>query len=754
MQCPICDEIFVKSDLFSRHMEDHKSDSFLSKPPESILSMNMKSNRTTIDVKNFFGEKQFEELIQDKIKDIENIDELVHRRNFVEQVKKIVSKNPFVYLPHFVDELLDGQNSTDLIQRYNIANSVNLQVIVKDILGFDRTRYRKNRYENAFVMHLKIPTWQDKYDILKDNFGFFRNELLEITFLNILRSFILVTVTDFIDGGISKQDIVIKARLLQTNYDIFKFVDPSLKKSFEIFFGTNFESMVQRILEELVTAKILRKKAPESELLIGKLSIDNIKQNIVRELKYDKGSQNEYQIRSVVEDNYPSLRLIPGIGIWETALNELENEKIIRPQLNNSNRSKILFLNDDYERIQQSLDMVGTHIPKFYGRRISPEEFIDELLELNRGDFDDIDDQITRIAGLILAESVKLQPPRENLPEFDFATDITNYKFRHEQMAAITKLDFQINSNIFHCKVMLDEKLTLDQYNLLRHAIPENEQGIIITFKKIPENVTELLKIDKTIQIIDEEGLKIWVSVTLQIPARKNSIAKLHHDPVSKTEKKIAKIDLIDYETNLALVSILPTMQEIVVFTGSLEEISVSKYRPREFESHSKKYLDFLHKLSELSPNTFDDGMFTEIIKVYSNRMDLMRDLNPRLYADGYKGNYDETSSPKHTRYIRFENVYSTINIDSHSSNMACTCNHQLNEEYRRTLCKHLVASINHIYKEALDEGKEGNKIQILEKHLLEFQEDNIRRMIQAIDDVISVEDGEDIFRNYLKAYV
>ncbi len=747
--CPICDIEFEDTEPFLQHIEDHKNKSILNKPPEPISKINDVPKPMILDTRNFFGKKHFEELISHKIKNITDVDEIIPRRNFVEQVKKIVSKNPFVYLPHFVDDLLDGQNSTDLIHKYNITNSIKLSEIVKDVLLFDRSRYRKNQYENAFVMNLKIPTWQDKHDILKDNFSFFRNELLEITFLNILRSFILLIMTDFIDDGISKEDIIKKARSLQTNYDIFKFVDYSLKKSFEVFFETGFENMVKKILEELALAKILRKKTPESDLLIGKLSIDNLKSDILKELRYSDGSQPEFYVRTTIENKYPSLRLMPGIGLWHTALSELENEKMIHP-LENHKRSKILFLNEDYKRIQQNLD-ASTKTIKFYGRHISPDEFIEELLELDRGDFDDEDDQVTRIAGLILAESVKLQPPHENLSEFDFATDITNYKFRPEQITAIAKLDFQINSNIFHCKVMLDEELTPSKYDSLRNAIPENEQGIIFTFKKILKDVAELLKNNKTIQVIDEEGLKIWTSITPQIPARKNSIAKIHHDPVSKKENKIVKINVIDYETNLTSVSILPTMQEITVFTGSLEEISISKYNPREFESHSKTYLDFLHKLAELSPDTFHEGMFEEIIDVYSNRADLMVDLNPELYKDGYKYNDNETYDKNNTKYIRFENVHSTINI-KYLSNMTCTCQHKLNEEHHHTLCKHLVAAINHLYKEELNEGGK-SKRQVLEEHLLEFQESNIKRMIQTINDIMSDKDQE-IFRNYLKAHV
>ena len=158
-----------------------------------------------IDTKNFFGKTRFEEMISEKIKKITDIDELVHRRNFVEQTKKIISKNPFVYLPYFIDDLLRGEDSSKMLKKYYVSNLIDLKIIINDVLMFDRNRHHKRLYANAFEINLKIPNWQNKYDILQNNFDFFKNDLLELTFQNILRSFILITITDYVDTGISKR---------------------------------------------------------------------------------------------------------------------------------------------------------------------------------------------------------------------------------------------------------------------------------------------------------------------------------------------------------------------------------------------------------------------------------------------------------------------------------------------------------------------------------------------------------------------
>ena len=748
MQCPICEKELADKESFLQHMEEHKNKSILSRSPEPVFKINDTSGTLIIDTKNFFGKKHFEELIQHKVKNITEVDELVTRRVFVEQIKKIILKNPFIYLPYMIKDLFEGENSSVILSKYYIRNSINLQNIVQDVLNFNNTRYRKKQYENAFEMNLKIPTWKDRYDILQNNFEFFKNELLDLTFRNVLRSFILLFITDFVDTGISKQDIVTKAKALQTNWDIFRFIDKSLESQFKIFFDSSFDDRVYDIVEELVLARILKKKTVESDLYVGKLSIDNLKSDIARELKYCGGSQPEFQVRIALEEKYPSLRLMPGIGLWDTALSELENEEIVCPRLSDSKRSKMLFLSEDYERIRQNLYTFDDKNIKFYGRKVSPDEFVEELLELEKGDFDDEDDQVTRIAGLILAESVKLEPPIENISEFDFATDIENYQFRSEQLEAMAKLNFKINSKIFHCKVMLDEKLTLDKYNSLKYAVPENEQGIVFTFEKIPKNVMERLEQDKTIQVIDKEGLKIWVSITSQIPVRKKSIAKLHYDPVSKLDEKIVRVNLLNYENRMASVSVLPTMREVTVFAGSLEEIIIAQYEPKNFEQHSEQYLNFLHKLCELVPKTFDEGMFIKVIDVHLTHIDLLKNTRPELFEHGrYVDGADKSTMHSDIKYVQFENVHVKINTAWDASEIECMCNHKINEEYYFTLCKHQVAAINRVYLDELNKYK--SKTNVLEEQLYNFQKNNIRRAIHAINDVIEPE-SRSFFKDWL----
>ena len=404
--------------------------------------------------------------------------------------------------------------------------------------------------------------------------------------------------------------------------------------------------------------------------------------------------------------------------MWETAVAELAHEKIIHLESKSHfKNSSIIFLNENYEKILQNLKQFDGSSLKFYGREISPERFIYELTELKKGDFGDQDDQVTRIAGLVLAESVKLHSTPEEIHQFDFIIDITNYNFRDEQLKAMEKLDFKIKSNIIHCKVMLDEVLNMKKYNELKNALPVNDQVIVISFKKIPSNVKQILETDTSIQIIDEEGLKIWISISSVIPSRKNSIAKLHFDPITKLEKKLVKINLIDYEDGLASVSILPEMNEVTVLARCLEEIPLFESKPSDFNLYSKNYLEFLIILSAIS--THDNF----IVGFFKNKF------------------IEEPVGSKIQLQANFD--HNTVNLDLHAytkkSAFMCSCIQYAENPLH--LCPHLISTLDYMFRRFsfTDESWPDNS---LLKNILDIA---IRKNIEIILDRLAVpeENGE-----------
>ena len=674
MDCSICDETFVSSIALDAHLNSHKSRSVISVKDTNPISENSRTRRYNINkiFANRFGRSAYK-----KISNIDNVEEQVHRRYFVEQVKRMVSKHPFVYAPYFIDDVYRGHKTDYLTEKYLIPNYFDLQNAIQNMLDLKVSRYRMRQYNNAWEMNMKNPSWEDKYDVFKNNCVFFADELLELIFGNMLCSYILIIMMDYVKDGIDTDDIISNARRLEKDLDLFKIVDKSLENSIQKYFRKDFEHIVDRVLSNLLDERILERKADEPRLLVGKLSIDKIKDGIINELKINPEIQNDGIIRHNITMKHPNIRLVPSLDIWNVALDELRTEEVIRIESSSrSGTSSLIFLDGRYQKIQQRLQGSDDTPLEFYGRKIAPDEFIEELVKLERGDFEDADNQITRIAGLVLAESMNLRAPHESTPEFDFLIDITDYNFQDGRNHVMKKRNFVINSDIFHCKVMLKDVLTLEKYNRIRHSLPLNEQGIIITFKKPSPEVTQILKHDTAIQVIDEEGLRMWVSITPVIPARKDSVVKIHSDPTSSIKKRIAKVNLIDYEKGIASVFILPEGREVTVSIRTLEEITVYNERPEEFTRITSNYFEFLTRLARHSDlDNFTEAFFDVKVKRYGRSADIKR---------------------KNTWDFELENNNVTIDLQESQVNkmFQCSCYHEIDSYIPYTLCRHRILAL------------------------------------------------------------
>ncbi len=719
-KCPICSKDFDSLELFDDHIEQHKGESILSsepriKPKIESEHYGLSKKNYTINLQKIFDEEKFEKLIELKISKIQNIEESISRRNFVEQVKKIYKKNPFCYVPNFVDNLIKGNAVSKLQYDFHFSNHIDLQIIVKDILNFKEERYRLAQYTNSFELNLKIVGWKKKYEDLQNNFNFFANELSELFFENVLQSYLILLL---MGKYLNRKEIYDKCLELKLNYSFFRFVDNTLENKFNELLETHLEDRVNKILDELISQKIIYFSRTDVKKLKCILNIDDIKNFIKKQLIYNEGTISMTTLDTLVNQTFPSLKLIPDLGVFNASIAELEKvDKFIHtePRSNRKNDFQI-FLNDDFEQIESDLKSIQRtgEIP-FKGRKITPETFIFELLELEKGDFNDDDDQVTRLAGLVLAESVTLQTPSEEIKEFDFSMNLKNYRFRPEQLEAMGKLNFQINSEIFHAKVMVNEIFNLTQYQNLIEKLPENEQAIVITFKKIPHNVQKLLDIDPTIQIIDEEGLKIWVSITSRLPARINSICKITHDPLSKLENKIVRVNSVFYETGIARVSVIPEMNEQTVLARCLEEIPLFESKPTNLQLCSENYLEFLKILSVLS--TDDD------------------------FLDGFFKNklidQPEKNKPKLELMVQNSNVKLDLHSHEKKSIFNCDCMKFIENPFQ--LCSHLITSLDYVLRQFSYVDETWNIPNIMKNALTVF----ICKNIEIILDRLEITDNQ-----------
>lgn len=716
-KCFICDKEFTTEELLKKHEDEHLNESMLNKSFETPkVDVVRSNNERKIDLKKIFSDEKFEKLIQQKIDSIENTKELIKRRNFVEQIKEINRRNPFCYLPYFVKDFVSGMASTELENKYHIWYWTDFKNIFQNILQFEEKRYLTKYYDDALGLNLKIKNWNEKYQEIQENCEYFKEELIELIFHNMLQSEIILLL---MQSNLKKNEILEKCNELKNHYDLFKFMNNDLSELLNQIFDKNLENKINEIILELKKQNIILRTNRNPDELFVEFSIDKIKKFIFKHLK--SHHRILYSVlRSKVHEKFPGLRLIPGFGVFGTAWRELEDEKTIHIEYRSSRKNDfVLFLNEDFQKLDLAIKSIDMHQNKiqFKGRKITPDTFISELLELEKGDFDDADDQVTRLAGLVLAESVALQTPLEEIKEFDFSINLKNYRFRQEQLEAMGKLNFQINSEIFHVKVMIDKILDLKKYNNLKEKLPSNEQAVIITFKKIPKNVKSLLEKDPTLQIIDEEGVKIWVSITSRLPARVNSICKISQDPLSQLENKIVKVNSVFYEKGIALVNILPEMNEVTVLARCLEEISLFESKPNDFELYSKNYLEFLNILFLLSS--------------YEN------------VIDGFFKNkfIEEPTKSKNQLEVNFD--HNTVNLDlngyTKQSSLKCDC--MQFAENPLHLCSHLISALDYMFRNFLFADKSWPDY----NHLKDILDIAMGKNIEIILDrlIVAEENGE-----------
>lgn len=348
MKCPICHETFESDRLMELHLEFHKSQSSLSQTDGIITRHVQNEGVKPPNTRKIFGQTRFEILVSEKNQNITNIEELVYRRNFIEQIKIVVPRNPFLFAPYFIDDLFEGMSSTDLCKRHSVATTMDLQNIVQKVLQLEGRRYRKNQYVNAYEMNLKISTWKTKYQIFKDNCDYFQDELLQLLFYNLISSYIVIMMMDHTNTGLTREDIIINSKDLSNNLILFEIIDPSLKKKLDYYFINCFTDIVNEVIAELIEENILHKKYGDATMLVGILSIDKIKDEIINELKFNPDIQSEVQIKRNIVTKYQSIRLLPGINIWNTAISELEYEKMIRREYGSrSKQSPLVFLEDN-----------------------------------------------------------------------------------------------------------------------------------------------------------------------------------------------------------------------------------------------------------------------------------------------------------------------------------------------------------------------------------------------------------------------
>ncbi len=647
-------------------MSDNFDDIFEQELINDIIKPSRKTNLEECDF--------FSELCSKKIDNSDSIEEINDHEKFKKLVDKLNCKYPFLKIHEFIEEFVDGLYNKHMIEKYNFIRKSDFGTIIgKANLDMVQGRQKELQGNKGYARRQNLMEQRtlESYNFSRKESDYFKEEL-EYMFNYTCASAIII-----LNYLIDNQDI---NKIIQNK----EIIDKNNVEYYQVNMTNEISKIIQEDFEtirnDLFIKKILIQSFDEYQLNTNFEDIENKIKTIVSDER--KGIIYSKIILKLIEE-YPLIQFIPHQDIINKILIRFEKEKGIfkseAARYNLDPTERRFFTISNYEN--QTLDTDVDGIPQFFGRENDPHTFIQDIQYLKKGGFDDEDDQVTRIAGLILSGTQKMISEPEKFSEFDFAVSMAGFAPTEEQVKVIeiSKIVIRPDCNIVHLKIMLDEDVNVNTIESIRKILPENEQAMIMCFNKISEEVRNLILNDSSIQIIDKNSLHLWAQITPQIPSRKNSIVKIM---AGNNLGKIARINNINYETGKASIQIIPSEDEEIVYIGFLKEINL--FEDELLNEHlllCENYFKFLNIVRENSnAEQFDTAIFNaeQIIEKTEVHKDIW-DLKENV-----------TFSVKHESYVSIinpsQNIFENI--------FHCSCNHF---QTQNTLCFHLIAILNNI---------------------------------------------------------
>ena len=660
---------------------------------EKEYSENKINKKDIVNENNTEEDKKFNEFLDALNEATDSIDKQLDQKNFLELITKLNKKYPLMYLPDLLKDYMRGETLVRMINKHHLIEYSKIKNIFEVYLKF-KIHYRKSS-------HISIPSEEKQNQIEQENLN---NEQIssryhELTTLcdnnielinsnliyNLIRAYTILLF--FIKSSTIKHDeILVDLPEIIEKYSHLVRSKPKFNPMLKNYIN---EKIINKIINELIIEEHIFSDVdnPKIYTISPKyLKIPSLVKKIITE---NKNGISHSRLFREIHNKRTLFDLIPTTGIVINSILELEEQNIIIRKRGLNTSEDQYFVPSEYERqnsqLQKSITQQGNQ--KFFGRRITPEDFIFELYQLGRGDFEPEDDQVTRIAGMVLSSATMLKARGHTPPLFDLTVDMTNYQFTPQQIQVLQETKIELVSNIVHMSIMINEKLDFNQVKDMISEIPQNEQGLIICFRERDGDLEKLLQETKIIQIVDESNFKKWCQITPVIPCRLGAIAKIRY---GDNAGQLAQINSINYESGLAEIMIFPLLIETTQYIGSMEEITFTSVS--QFREISNKYYYFLKLLFDASY----DNEFEESI------------LNSE-YSSNVKTKLDLQSIS-----CTFSNHVALID----ASGALGTCNCSIFEKNFQTnytgLCSHLIYAYNLWFKKLIDndEIKISNKIQ------------------------------------------
>ena len=653
---------------------------------------------------------------------------------------RIARRHPFLFLPDFVEDLINGVPNAELMSKYHVASHVDFANLVSGTLGLSGFRSKKRGEDNR-KNNLQKPGWRAQYELVS------RLEALREPLESLLACGVLTAAVC--------QAALRKRRVLEA--DLYSEVSAShaelRKRVHSPRLGSRTDPLAAPLRESGIV-RTARHLASQSYVSFrgGAVSVPEEyyrMPEMLYEILEDSGDGASYQgLMSAAARRLPMLRLVPGMWEFDSCLEGLAaGGRVV--QAGSVSRysaySRQLFTRQNYERrmARARADVAGAGRAKFFGRSMEPDRFVSELESLSAGDLGDEDDQVTRLAGLVLGDSAPLQSPREDAAGFDFVVDISQYRLSPEQENLMRKLDFRANSSVFHCKAAINETATAGLVRKLAGAVPPGEQGVVFTCRPVPPAAQTLCREDPTVQVVGREGIRMWCSAVRTIPCRRNSAVRAMY---GEGVGSVGAVRSLNYESGLATVELVPGGREKTFPIRCLKEIGPDPPNPEDFEEASGRYLQTLRSLALAAPESFLDGMAAAVAGVHATERDMLKSTKPHLFGPGPQSDAVGSRS-RDAAYVELENSV-CVKVSLPSYELECPCGHRLNQEHFFTMCRHMVAAANCLARE-LPWPEQSRRLALLRKSADRFRKASVKRAVSAVCDVL--DDGS---RLLLKNYI
>jgi hypothetical protein len=617
----------------------------------------------------------FERITNSKLSDCLDTEEIIRHKKFILIVDKLVSKFPFLKINEFIEEFVNGQYTKHFFPKYNFSKKSDFATCLRKTalnMPAKREKYLSEYNKSDYARHINLKKTSifTSYNFLKSNCDYFREELLFLFNYNWVRSIVLI---NYLKNIFSLEEII-KNNII---------IDVNKSEYFNLKLNSDQIEILENSFDEI-----------KNELYENKM-IQYFENHYILDVNFD---DIENSIKQIVEDEiegitygnlvpklfkkHKFISFIPHYDFLNIILTRYVDLGFFKVEYGFNGSDKIehrYFTITNYQN-QQLVGQTAQNLP-FYGRQNDPHQFIQDIKYLRKGDFDDDDDQVTRIAGLILAGTQNMVSETEDFSQFDFAVNMTGFKPTNEQEKIMlqSKLVLLRETKIIHIKVMINEQVDLETIKSIQKVLPENQQAMIISFEDVSDEVTSLISNDHAIQIIDKKVLQLWAEITPEIPCRKGSVVKIMQ---GQHIGKIAKLNHIDYTTGKASVKIIGYEEEKVVLIGSLKEI-----------------------------NLFDDPILDEHILLCTNYFEFLNilhnkssdiEFNKALFNQ--EDNCDDFVIPRDDwtlkKDVAFASVYGNINSKIHANEktfenkFSCSCDYFQNET---KLCFHIISLLNEI---------------------------------------------------------